>query len=326
MAYTAAAMYGAAAFDGCIEGFLPGDPPFAIVPVLVVVIMTATLLLVGPRLPRWALALLGPLGVVLTSYAMAMQPGPMDTAVLYALPVLWTTLFFGRRGAVAIVACVAVGHAFAVMSQPPGGDYPGRWVDVMVMAIGIATVVSALERRNAELMRSLAGEARTDPLTGLLNRRGFDEQATLALAHARRDLMATALVAFDIDHFKAINDAWGHEAGDRVLARIGEVLRAEAREIDVIARRGGEEFAVLLPNTDEAGADAFAERVRSALADGAPVFGSGPVRISAGVAADGDSGDVRALLAAADVALYEAKRSGRDRVVVFAGGAVAHAA
>jgi diguanylate cyclase (GGDEF)-like protein len=318
MAYTAAAMYGAAAVDGCLEGFLPGDPPSALAPVLVVVLMTAGLLLYGPRLTRPALALLGPIGVGLVSYALSGQPGANDAAVLYALPVLWATVFFGRRGAFAILGCVATGHALALAALPPSSAYPGRWMDVMVSAVAIATVVLALEERNQILVERLAGEARTDPLTGLLNRRGFDERAALAIAHARRDMTPTALVAFDIDHFKAINDECGHEAGDRVLAGIGQLLRAEARAVDVIARRGGEEFAVLLPNSDDAGADAFAERVRSALArtEGAEGF-SGPVQVSAGVVAGRDGEDLSELLQRADAALYEAKRTGRNRVVMF---------
>lgn len=318
MAYTAAAMYGAAAIDGCIEGFLPGDPPFSLLPVIVVVIMTAALLTVGPRLPRRALAVLGPLGVALTSYALATSPGAGDGAVLYALPVLWTTMFFGRRGAIVIVGCVALGHAGTLLVLPASSAYPGRWVDVMVSATSIAAVVVSLEHRNELLVERLAGEARTDPLTGLLNRRGFDERASVAIAHARRDLTPMALVAFDIDHFKLINDAWGHEAGDRVLARIGELLRAEAREVDVLARRGGEEFAALLPDTDHVGADAFAARVRSALADGEDsAHLSAPVRVSAGIVADLGFDDVQQMLGRADAALYEAKRGGRDRVVVF---------
>jgi diguanylate cyclase (GGDEF)-like protein len=320
MAYTAAAMYGAAAFDGCVEGFLPGDPPFALMPVLIVVVVTAALLLYGPRLTRPALALLGPIGVALIAYVLSGQPGADDAAVLYALPVLWTTLFFGRRGAVAIVSCVAAGHALALVSLPPTSAYPGRWMDVMVSVTAIAVVVVALEQRNQVLVERLADEARTDPLTGLLNRRGFDERASLAIAHARRELRPTALVAFDIDHFKAINDECGHETGDRVLATIGALLRSEARTVDVLARRGGEEFAVLLPNSDEAGADAFAERVRSALSrtDGAGEL-PGPVRISAGVVAGTDGEDLPELLERADAALYEAKRAGRNRVVVFDG-------
>jgi hypothetical protein len=120
MAYTASAMYGAAALDGAIEGFLPGDPKFALLPVVVVLVMFVALLAVGPRLPRWALALLGPIGVALIAYALATSPGPGDGAILYALPVLWTTIFFGLGGAIAIVACVAIGEAIALLLLPAG--------------------------------------------------------------------------------------------------------------------------------------------------------------------------------------------------------------
>ena len=116
MAYTAAAMYGGAAVDGAIEGLLPGDPSFAVVPVFVSIALAALLVLLGPRLPRWALAPLGPIGVVLIAYALTATPGAGDGAVLYIWPVLWTTFFFGRRGAVAIVVLHrsrARGHAAA---------------------------------------------------------------------------------------------------------------------------------------------------------------------------------------------------------------------
>jgi len=316
MAYTAAAMYGAAAIDGAIEGYLPGDPPSAMLPVYVVIAMFAALVFVGPRLPRRVLALLGPLGVALIAYAIGTTPHPADAAVLYALPVLWTTLFFGRRGAVVIVACVAVAHALALMALPAGVAYPGRWVDVVVSAVSIAIVVEALERRNRRLVRRLVGEARTDELTGLLNRRGFDERVPVALGHSRREETPVALVAFDIDHFKAINDRFGHEAGDRVLARIGEILRSEGRDLDVLARRGGEEFVALLPDCDGDGASGFARRVRAEL-EATPFWGLPVVRVSAGVAIHPAIPDIRQLLLRADAALYEAKRTGRDRVVVF---------
>src|SRR5580698_8387974 len=106
MAHTAAAMYGAALFDGAIEGFLPGDPSFSFVPIFVVAGIVVVLLTIGSRLPFWMLAGLGPLGVALIAYALATTPHPGDGAALYALPVLWTTVFYGRRGAVGIVACV----------------------------------------------------------------------------------------------------------------------------------------------------------------------------------------------------------------------------
>jgi diguanylate cyclase (GGDEF)-like protein len=316
MAYTAAAIYGIAGLDGAIEGLLPSDPPFSMVPVAVVFVMFALLVAVGPRLPRSALAGFGPLGVVLIAYALATSPGPGDGAVLYALPVFWTTFFFGRRGAITILACVAVGHAISLLLLPPGNAYPGRWMDVMVSVCGVALVVLVLEHRNEQLMARLADEARTDPLTGLLNRRGFDEHAARELAHVGRTERSTALVTLDIDHFKQINDEWGHVAGDRVLVHLARVLASESRELDVAARLGGEEFAVLMPGSDHALAEAFAERVRAALA-----AGSGAelpaVRVSAGVVATTGPTDLQAMLEQVDRALYAAKRGGRDRTVVL---------
>jgi diguanylate cyclase (GGDEF)-like protein len=314
MAYTASAIFGAAAFDGAIEGALPGDPPFAVLPIVAVLIIFALLVFIGPRMPRWALALLGPVGVGLIAYAIATTPGTGDGAVLYALPVLWTTMFFGRRGAIGIVLCVAVAHAVALMAMPAANSYPGRWVDVMVSACSIAVVILALDHRNKVLVARLASEARTDALTGLLNRRGFDERAVIELAHARRYRGQMAVATFDIDHFKHINDEWGHQTGDLVLAHLARVLSVEGREIDVVARLGGEEFTVLLPGSDDADAEAFTERVRRALATGHVDLPT--VRVSAGVVATDTPDTIDQLLRRADAALYEAKRSGRDRTVI----------
>ncbi len=284
MAYTAASIYGIAGLDGAIEGLLPNDPPFAMVPVIVVFVVFALLMGFGPRLPRRALALLGPLGVVLIAYALSSCPGPGDGAVLYALPVVWTTFFFGRRGAAVILGCVAAGHAITLMLLPAASSYPGRWVDVMVSATGVAVVVLVLEHRNEVLLARLADEARTDPLTGLLNRRGFDEHAAREFAHVGRSGDEIALAILDIDHFKQVNDEWGHLVGDRVLVNLARVLAGESRTIDVAARLGGEEFAVLMPGSDEAGAEDFIERVRAGLEQSASPSLPG-VRISAGIAA-----------------------------------------
>ncbi len=316
MVYTAAAMYGGAGFDGLIEGLLPDDPPFAITPVIVSVVLVAVLCLVGPRLPRRALAVLGPLGVVLIAYALANTRGAGDGAVLYMWPVLWSTFYFGRRGAVVIVTCVAVAHALALLALPAASSYPGRWIDVMVSVSVVAGVVLTLVRGNDVLLTQLAGEARTDKLTGLLNRRGFDERAAPELARARRERSSIAVAAFDIDHFKRVNDEWGHEIGDQVLARLGDLLSEQSRDIDVVARFGGEEFVVLLPGCDTAAAEAFTERVRDALATSGSV--SLPaVRVSAGVLAALTPETIETMLQGADFALYRAKRAGRDRTVVF---------
>ena len=316
LAYTAAAIYGIAGLDGAVEGLLPNDPPFAFLPVVVVFVMFALLMAAGPRMPRWGLALLGPLGVALIAYSIATTPGPGDAALLYALPVVWTTFFFGRRGAAAILTCVAVGHAIALLAMPAVDSYPGRWIDVMVSVCGVALVVQVLEHRNELLLERLAEEARTDPLTGLLNRRGFDEHAARELVRIRRDRTPIALAAIDIDYFKQINDEWGHLVGDRVLAHLADLLTNQARGIDVAARLGGEEFAVLMPGSDETGAEAFIERVRAALARPRPDR-LPEVRISAGIVATFEPPDLATMLEGADRALYAAKRGGRDRTVVL---------
>jgi diguanylate cyclase (GGDEF)-like protein len=316
MAYTAAAMYGAAAADGLIEGVLPGTPKYSLLPVAVVLVVFFALATTGPRLPRGGLFLLGPLGVALVSFALATTPGAGDGAVLYAMPVLWTTVFFGRRGAIAIVSCVGVGQLVALLSLPAASSYPGRWVDVMVSVCAIALVVVILERRNELLLTCLHREARTDLLTGLLNRRGFDERAAIELAHAKRECRSIAVATFDLDRFKHINDDWGHQTGDLVLARTGALLADKCRDVDVAARLGGEEFVVLLPGIDCAGAEAFTQRVRQELNAVGP-SGLPTVGISAGVHAAVAPLDVQIMLQHADSALYEAKRGGRDRTVSF---------
>ncbi len=315
MAYTAAAMYGGAAFDGSIEGLLPGDPSFAIAPVLVSIATTVLLVAIGPRLPRWALAALGPLGVAMIAYALSATIGAGDGAVLYMWPVLWTTFFFGRRGAIAIVAWVGVAHAVTLLALPAASSYPGRWVDVMVSVTVVAIVIMTLVHRNDLLLTQLADDARTDALTGLLNRRGFDEHAAVELAHARREGRPVAVVTFDIDYFKRINDEFGHEIGDRVLARIGELLATQSRDIDVAARFGGDEFVVLLPGCTSAEAELFAERVRSALVAEQPAE-LPTVPVSAGILSALEPRSIETMLQGADSALYNAKRAGRDRTVV----------
>ena len=162
----------------------------------------------------------------------------------------------------------------------------------------------------------LRDEARTDALTGVLNRRGFDERAALELAHARREHRSIAIATFDVDYFKRINDEWGHEIGDRVLARTGRLLARHSRGIDVVARFGGEEFVALLPGSTSADAQAFADRVRVALTV-KDLTGLPTIRVSAGIHAATAPQSIETMLQGADSALYSAKRAGRDRTVVF---------
>jgi diguanylate cyclase (GGDEF)-like protein/PAS domain S-box-containing protein len=162
-----------------------------------------------------------------------------------------------------------------------------------------------------------------DDLTGVANRRAFFEAAELELTRNRRTPRPTALILFDADNFKQINDRHGHPAGDCVLRQLGMALSSTFRQVDVVARVGGEEFAVLLPSSTLAGAAAVAERLRELVAsqpvmcDGVPVA----CTVSAGIAAieEGETIDLDTLIKRADLALYAAKARGRNRVECWNG-------
>lgn len=226
-----------------------------------------------------------------------------------------------------------------------GIDAVGGYREVRELASTLSALLGELARREAEL-QALAGalESRvadrtrelelanaalehlslTDPLTGLGNRRFFDEQLAREIEDARASGKPLALVCMDIDHFKAINDRHGHPVGDKVLALIARHLRDGLRPLDVLARTGGEEFSVIAPRTDLAGAMALAERLRAALEAASPLTigrDTIDVRLSGGVAMLGDipeglpvQGLAQRLYDRADQALYLAKRAGRNRV------------
>jgi diguanylate cyclase (GGDEF)-like protein len=319
--YSAAAIYAGAAAIGLIEGGLPGGPPFSMAPSCGALVMTALILVVGPRLPRWALAALGPLGAAMIGFALATTYGQTDAAVFYMWPALWMAHFYGRAGTVFIVSWIGLVHGVSVWAMPDGIGNIDRWIDVTGSVLVVAAVVRTLSARSDLLVERLKAEARVDPLTGLLNRRGLQERLGVEVARANRESGRLAAVAFDIDHFKTVNDLHGHEVGDRVLTWLGAAIRGEVRGLDIAARQGGEEFAVVMVGAGEAEAHVLAERIREAVraARERDRFGVPPelaISVSAGVAAATGPLDGPGLLAAADVALYAAKRGGRDRTVV----------
>jgi diguanylate cyclase (GGDEF)-like protein len=172
----------------------------------------------------------------------------------------------------------------------------------------------------------LADIVETDPLSGCLNRRGFEQQYRRELARAARAETELAIIDVDLDHFKLINDTYGHLAGDRVITEAGELLRANARGGDIVARTGGEEFSILAPGSGIAGAQHLALRIVEAFRR--HEFGGSlriAVTVSVGVVADTvlDESIAEDLRARADEALYAAKRSGRNRVVVWSKGLAA---
>jgi diguanylate cyclase (GGDEF)-like protein len=172
-----------------------------------------------------------------------------------------------------------------------------------------------LERAYAEVERL----AQTDSLTGLANRRHFMEALEQEVDRSERYGRPLSLVALDLDHFKTVNDSHGHAAGDAVLSEAARALRAVCRDVDIPARMGGEEFALLLPETDTAGARTVAERAREHIAGTAhrsPAGESFRVTASLGVATLRPGASGEALLQAADEALYRAKDAGRNQVAL----------
>jgi diguanylate cyclase (GGDEF)-like protein len=178
------------------------------------------------------------------------------------------------------------------------------------LAMGLASV---------KLREALRHEAIRDPLTGLYNRRFMDETLERELRVAARAGRPLALVMIDIDHFKRLNDTYGHAVGDTVLKQVATSISARVRASDLVCRFGGEEIVVILPDTALDAATLVAEALRTAVRELALTDGTGPIgpsTVSLGVAAFPQHGaTAAALMRAADAALYQAKRQGRDRVV-----------
>jgi diguanylate cyclase (GGDEF)-like protein len=181
-----------------------------------------------------------------------------------------------------------------------------------------------LRRLQAELRDKNAMLERistTDAVTGLRSRRYVGELLAIEVLRSTRYKTPLSVAMCDLDHFKRVNDSFGHPAGDAVLARAGAIIRDSLRATDVAGRYGGEEFLLVLPHTDIDGAESFAERVRASIEEAAFDVGAEaphPVSVSIGVAMLGAEQTADTLMAAADEALYEAKGSGRNRVVVAA--------
>lgn len=240
------------------------------------------------------------------------------------LPSRWPLMLtFASFSALMLIRVAAAATPF-----PFGADtVNSNWLGVFVLLVFGHSAFAALlffamtrERREAE-QRSFA---LSDPLTGLLNRRAFGDFAERMGRRRAGQRSSTALLVLDLDHFKDINDRFGHEAGDRMLKTFAEVAESCMRPTDQLFRMGGEEFCFVLPETSLADAVAVAERVRKSFAVSEVDTAHGPAQgtVSIGIAATHFAVPVDVLLAAADAAVYEAKSRGRNRVVVAEPGSL----
>jgi diguanylate cyclase (GGDEF)-like protein/putative nucleotidyltransferase with HDIG domain len=240
----------------------------------------------------------------------------------YSLIYVWVGFdgffFLGRRAAFANLAWVGLNYALALILIPVHGQAEvGRWV-VLIGTVGVIGYLADILRSRSEvLIDRLSEAARTDSLTGLLNRRGFEERLEDELRRASRTGGPVSLVVGDLDHFKLVNDRFGHHVGDEALRKFSALVLESKRSIDGAGRIGGEEFALVLPDTDAAGAHVLAERLRRHVRDALVEYGL-PLSVSLGVASyprHGQTSDE--LLRRADQAMYLAKRLGRDRSISY---------
>jgi len=282
------------------------------------VLFAVFLILAFDRLPVWFLRAAPAVGTCVAALAIYYS-GPQASSS-YAMYMAWiviaASLFLDTRLILAHGAVALGAYAF-VLSRLDGSDGLDALRVAMVAGtvLAVAIVMGGIASQHWEVLKRLQAAARTDPLTGLLNRRALEEAFEMELSRAGRGRFGVGLVMLDLDGFKAFNDEHGHPAGDAALERLSHVLVDATRAIDHVARVGGEEFAVLAPESTTAGTLAMAERLRRAVE--IEYSGFGGLTASCGVASYPENGaDRPALVAAADRALYEAKARGRNRALV----------
>jgi diguanylate cyclase (GGDEF)-like protein len=268
------------------------------------------------RTPMWAFYLGTAGGALFIAAATAggSKGAEGGYAIFYVWVVLLAFLFFRFRPAVLLTAFAASSYAAVLIARDV--EFAFNYILGLVAVLGAAgAVVGLLRGRLEQLNTHLASEASTDALTGVANRRGFDQRFELELGRAARHGRTLSLIVCDLDRFKAVNDELGHEMGDDALRRAAARIAASVRSIDAVSRIGGEEFAVLLPEASPMEAYVVAERIRKGLLE---EFADHPVALTAscGVASQDGGFDGRGLLRAADGAMYRAKHAGRNCTAV----------
>jgi diguanylate cyclase (GGDEF)-like protein len=274
------------------------------------------------------------IGYVLARFGLALETIPSD--LLAAIAIIIAILVFTAVNRILVVAALVI----ATKSISPAtliGSFEDNAIEFATLSLGGITAVlllghpwlvvlvlapmAALQR--STLVKQFQQAAMTDAKTGLLNAVAWQQLAVRELARAKREQVPAALLMIDLDHFKAVNDGYGHLAGDAILRSVADTLLAELRDYDAVGRFGGEEFVVLLPDADTARSILVSERLRHAIAEATTGHRelsetAGPLTVSIGVASFPAHGfELEDLMRAADAALYRAKNLGRDRVVLW---------
>jgi diguanylate cyclase (GGDEF)-like protein/putative nucleotidyltransferase with HDIG domain len=317
-----------AAVIGALGVLLP-HPYYFNVPAILAVDLTALLWAIwmfrtAGRIPFWFLRLGPALATVMTSVAVYFSG---DATSGYALFYVWVGLYvfyfpISNKDAALNVVWALVNYALVIAItpiNPPGGSHVvvHHFVITVGTLVTAATLLTYLRGRVEKLLSRLTDAARTDPLTGLPNRVALHEVLESELERAKPESRPVSLVMLDLDRFKRVNESLGLSAGDRTLRRVSSLLDDAGRRIDFVSKSGGEEFAIVLPETTQHEAFLFAEE----LLDKIRATSAGPginLSASAGVAVFPDHGaDMATLTAAADRALHAAKALGRDRAVIY---------
>jgi diguanylate cyclase (GGDEF)-like protein len=279
----------------------------------------AVILLRKRPLPEWFLGIVAIGGTVLVTVATyeggSYGTGTDDNEMLYIWICLFSFYFFTLRHALLQLGAVGVAYGILLHAQSVGlDDAATRMVVTLSTLLVTGVLVARLRTWLDGFLSDLTDRARLDSLSGLLNRRALEERAVAEFARQHRDKTSVGMLIVDIDGFKALNDSEGHHAGDEVLRKVARVLESETRDVDVVARVGGDEFAILLPGASTQATDMIATRLCAAVH--AELARDGiALAVSIGTAVAPAAGDsLEDLWQAADGAMYTAKRGGGNSV------------
>jgi diguanylate cyclase (GGDEF)-like protein len=270
-------------------------------------------------MPSWSFDLLLASGTVLIEWTVwASGDSTSSYAMLFFWIAIWAFYFLPQWRAIVQLVVIAFAYAAVVaLADDRSSTAVIHWAVTNGALIVAGALIGVQRAQTRRIVRRLADDARRDTLTGLINRRGFEELFETELERARRTDGQLSVIVADLDRFKRLNDRFGHQAGDHALQRVAEILQTVKRRIDTAARIGGEEFAVIVPSSDHHAAYILAERMRREVRE---TFASDAscLTVSLGVAAFSVHGaSAEALVRNADQALYAAKQLGRDRTVVY---------